>query len=152
MGYLEDQNIKKGPYGSFEMSQNWCYGSVFLPAVSLPLSTCNCKHMDTHARPNTKHKLDHILSHQTSSHCHRRPMGFISASFKTTTLIPTPTLQSQMLSMEEETALAWRIRAYEIPQKNSLIYILCSHLTGSEETQCTVMWSALMLIYLLLLF
>lgn len=49
-------------------------------------------------------------------------MGFISASFKTTTLILTPTLQSQMLSVEKETTIAWRLRAYEIvlPKKCDL--------------------------------
>lgn len=92
-----------------------------------------CTHMDTHARPYTKHRLDNILSHQTPSHCHCKPMSFISASFQATTLIPTPTLQSQMLSMEEETTLAWRVHAYEIPQK-IVIYILRSHLTGTKET------------------
>lgn len=63
-------------------------------------------HTDTHTRPITKQILDHTLSHQTPYYCHCRPMGFISASFKTTTLIPTPTLESLMLSVEEETTFA----------------------------------------------
>lgn len=40
-------------------------------------------------------------------------MGFISASFKTT----TPTLQSQMLTVKENLTLAWSLHACEIAKK-----------------------------------
>lgn len=63
-----------------------CYLFIFIYSRSLL-----CAHMDAQATPHTEYRPDQILSHQTSSHCHLRPMGFISASFKTTTLIPTPT-------------------------------------------------------------
>ncbi len=106
--------------------------------TSCHISTSNCTKMDTHAWPNTKPELDHLFPHQAPSHCHCKPMGFISASFKTTTLIPTPTLQSQMLSIEGNTNTCLKGCAYEFPQKKEkrksrLIYILCSHLTGLEK-------------------
>lgn len=141
----------RAPYGSFKQFLKWWRKKkmswIYFFSVSLVVchnSKYKCTHMDTHARPSTKNILDLILSHQTSSHCHRGPMGFISASFKTTIIIPTPTLQSQMLSVEEETTLAWRVRAYETPQKtvSFKLYALIWHKNHS------VMCSVLMFIYL----
>lgn len=86
---------------TFMLWMYFCNVSLFLLYFQILL------HRQTHMHgQKTEHKLNHILSHQTSSHCHYGPMGFISASFKTTTLIPTPTLYSRMISMEEETQLA----------------------------------------------
>lgn len=64
-----------------------------------------------------KYRTVWILAHQTSLLCHHRPMGFINASFKTTTQTPSPTIGSQMLAVMKDSRLPEGYKCIQFSKK-----------------------------------